>query len=243
MEYRIINLIETRELNCELTKSEESILDFIEKNFQKIPEYSVIALSKATYSSQASINRLCKKLGMKGFSHLKFAIKEDLELMKSSTHNHINSLSYYIKNIDFESLLPIIKVFRENKRLLIYGLGASQITAAYLQRQLLYLGYQAILLSEEKMLEHFDGFPLLILSSSGETPRIKQAAKKFRDRGNTLISITRKESTLEENSTLAFTHTVSVDKLDVIAREQQMHMFIMVNEIINKLSRLEESGK
>lgn len=161
-----------------------------------------------------------------------------MELLKNSTQNHINSISYYIKNIDFESLVPVIKILKENKKLLIYGLGASQITAAYLQRQLLYLGYQAILLSEEKMLEHFDDFLLLIMSSSGETPRIKQAAKKFRDKGNTLISITRKTSTLDEYSTLSFTHTVSVDKLDVITREQQMHMFIMVNEIINKLSRL-----
>ncbi len=238
MEYKIINLIESRELNYELTKSEETILDFIEKNFEEIPNYSVIDLSKATYSSQASINRLCKKLGLSGFSYLKFAIKEDLELIKSSRQNHSNNISYYIKNINFDSLQPALKILQENKKLLIYGLGASQITAAYLQRQLLYLGYQAILLSEEKMLEHFNDFILLILSSSGETPRIKQAAKKSRDKGGTLISITRKDSSLDELSTISFTHTVSIDKLDIITREQQLHMFIMVNEIINNLSKL-----
>lgn len=236
MEYRIINVIKSREFSCTLTQSEEAILDFIEKNFEKIPEYSVIDLSKLTYSSQASINRLCKKLNLDGFSHLKFAIKEDLELMKNRSQNHINSISYYIKNINFNTITSLIEILQNNKKILIYGLGASQITSAYLQRQLLYLGYQAILLSEEKMLEYFNDFTLLILSSSGETPRVKQAAKKFKDKGNTLISITKKSSSLDELSLYSFNHSVPVDKLDVIAREQQMHMFIMVNEIINKLS-------
>lgn len=237
MEYKIIHILQSRELRNGLTKSEEAILDFIEDNFNEIPEYSVIELSKVTYSSQATINRLCKKLGLEGFSELKYSIAQDLEAMKNSSKSHINDISFYIKNIDFTSGVDVVQILKENKKILIYGLGASQITGAYLQRQLLYLGYQAILVSEEKMLEHFNDFTLLILSSSGETPRIKHAAKKFKESGSKVISITKKGSTLDSLSEVSFVHHISIDKLDVITREQQMHMFIMVNEIINKISK------
>lgn len=237
MEYKVINLIKTRELKYELTKNEESILDFIEKHLEDIPNFSVLELTKVTYSSQGSINRLCKKLGLEGFTHLKLSIKEDLELKKNQGQKQINSISYYVRAIDFNSSIPVIDIIKKNKKLVIYGVGASQITATYLQRQLLYLGYEAILLWEEKMIERFSDSNLLILSSSGETPKIKQAAKRYCEGGKNLISITKKGSSLDQYSTLSFTHSISVDKLDVIRREQQMHMFIMVNEIINNLSK------
>ncbi|MGL5662888.1 MAG: MurR/RpiR family transcriptional regulator, partial [Cetobacterium sp.] len=173
MEYKVINLLQTRELKAKFTKSEESILDFIEKNFDKIPKYSVVKLCEEAYASQASVNRVCKKLGFKGFSELKYSIEQDLEKMENSKNLSINNTFFYIENINFQDVQGIAEVIKENRKILIYGLGASQITASYLQRQLLYLGFQAIVVSEERMIEQFDDFILFILSSSGETLRVK----------------------------------------------------------------------
>ncbi|MGL4804414.1 MAG: MurR/RpiR family transcriptional regulator, partial [Cetobacterium sp.] len=144
MEYKVINLLQTRELKAKFTKSEESILDFIEKNFDKIPKYSVVKLCEEAYASQASVNRVCKKLGFKGFSELKYSIEQDLEKMENSKNLSINNTFFYIENINFQDVQGIAEVIKENRKILIYGLGASQITASYLQRQLLYLGFQAI---------------------------------------------------------------------------------------------------
>lgn len=235
MEYKVINLLQTRELKAKFTKSEESILDFIEKNFDKIPKYSVVKLCEEAYASQASVNRVCKKLGFKGFSELKYSIEQDLEKMESSKSLSINNTFFYIENINFQDVQGIAEVIKENRKILIYGLGASQITASYLQRQLLYLGFQAIVVSEERMIEQFDDFILFILSSSGETLRVKHVAKSFKDRGNKVVSITKKNSYLDKFSDCSFTHNISIDKLNVITREQQLHMIIMVNELVNLL--------
>lgn len=234
MNYKVINLLQTREIRSFLTPSEESLVDFIEKNFRKIPQYSAIKLCEEAYSSQATLNRVCKKLGFKGFSELKFSIEEDLKLMDNSKNSYIHNTIFYIDNINFNEIDNIIQILKGNRKILLYGLGASQITAAYFQRQLLYLGFQAIMIGEEKMMESFDDFIIFIISSSGETLRIKHIAKNMRELGRTVVAITKKESSLDKIATSSFTHNISIDKLNVIAREQQLHMIIMINELINR---------
>ena len=36
MNYKVINLLQTREIRISLTRSEEELMDFIEKNFKEI---------------------------------------------------------------------------------------------------------------------------------------------------------------------------------------------------------------
>ncbi|MGL5122688.1 MAG: hypothetical protein ACRC6K_00770, partial [Fusobacteriaceae bacterium] len=137
MEYKVINILQTRELKVNFTKSEESILDFIEKNFTEIPEYSVIRLCEEAYTSQASVNRICKKLGFKGFSELKYFIEQDIEKMRNSKKTNINNTFFYFDNINFQDVKNVVEILKNNRKILIYGLGASEITALYFQRQLL----------------------------------------------------------------------------------------------------------
>ncbi|WP_432205226.1 MurR/RpiR family transcriptional regulator (plasmid) [Cetobacterium somerae] len=235
MPYKVLELLQTREIREKLTKAEEEILDFLEKNFSRIPDITVLEICKEAYTSQGSINRLCKKLGFAGFSDLKFSIKEDILEREKYKKESITNTLFFIENINMKEGKKLSQVLKDTPRILLYGLGASKITATYLQRQLLYLGFQVIFISEEKMLENFNDFTLLVISSSGETLRIKHVAKSFKERGNTLLSITKKGSYLDKLSDCSFTHNISIDKLNVITREQQLHMIIMVNELVNLL--------
>lgn len=235
MPYKVLEILQTREIKEKLTKSEDEILDFLEKNFSRIPNITVLEICKEAYTSQGSINRLCKKLGFSGFSDLKFSIKEDILERNKSKRESITNTLYFIENINMKEGKELAKILKETPRILLYGLGASKITASYLQRQLLYLGFQVIFISEEKMLDNFNNFTLLILSSSGETLRVKHVAKNFKSRGNKIVSITKNGSYLDSFSDCSFTHNISIDKLNVITREQQLHMIIMVNELVNLL--------
>jgi hypothetical protein len=51
----------------------------------------------------------------------------------------------------------------------------------------------------------------------------------------TVLAITKSKSTLTQHCDAAFLHDVPVDKLDGISREQQLHMIIMLNEIIDQI--------
>lgn len=183
MNYKVINILQTREIRATLTKSEEELLDFIERNFKEIPNYSAIKICEKAFSSQATLNRVCKKLGFKGFSELKFSIEEDLKLMDNSKNSYIYNTIFYIENINFGEI---------------------------------------------------NDFIIFIISSSGETLRIKHLAKNLKELNRVVVAITKKDSSLDTLSTFSFTHNISIDKLNVIVREQQLHMIIMVNELINK---------
>jgi hypothetical protein len=50
-----------------------------------------------------------------------------------------------------------------------------------------------------------------------------------------ILSITKKDSSISESSDDTFVHDVPVDKMEGISREQQLHMILMINEVINKL--------
>lgn len=234
--YRVIHQLKERNFNRAITKSEKAVLDYLEAHFKQIPKWTVIKIARESYTSQATINRTAKLLGFKGFSELKYAIKEDVDLLMSETQTHIRNTEYILSRINFSQVDTFVKhVYQHRKTMLIFGLGASNVSAQYMARQLLYFGIPAIVVSELQMLNQFRGYTLLILSSSGETQRCLQMLENAKRANMFILSITKKGSKINEDSTLSFVHDVAVDKMDGISREQQLHMILMINDVINKL--------
>lgn len=221
MKYKVIHKLKERRFADRISKSEEAVLDYLQKHFNKIPEMTVLELSEQSYTSQATINRACKALGFNGFSELKYAIKEDLSFMDTREQKYMSKTEFFLEKIDFESSENITKYFKDRDvKIMIYGLGASSISAHYFHRQLLYLGIPSILVSEESMLVKFRDYKLVVFSSSGETTRILQVVKHAKECGTYVLAITKKDSTLDQMADEAFYHEVSIDKLDDISREQ-----------------------
>lgn len=236
--YRVIHQLKERNFERPVTRSEKAVLDYLEEHFQSIPNETVIKIAQESYTSQATINRTSKLLGFDGFSDLKYAIKEDLEHIKSKSTRHIRNTEDILSKIDFESANDLVNyLYRNRHHLLLFGLGASHVSAQYMARQLLYLGIPAIVVSELQMLEKFKDYSILILSSSGETQRGLQLMHDAKKAKMSVLSITKKDSSIMEGSLFSFHHDVSVDKMEGISREQQIHMILMINEVINQLKR------
>lgn len=234
--YRVIHQLKERNFDKEISQSEKAVLDYFEENFTAIPFETVIKVAQKTYTSQATINRTCKLLGLSGFSELKHAIREDIDIQKRKNRLGLNNTEYILDHIDFESLDRLATTLYNDKRhLLIFGLGASGVTAQYMARQLIYLGIPVVIISEVKMLERFNNYSILILSSSGETQRCLQVIEKAHENRMTVLSITKKNSSVMRGSVCTFQHDVPINKLDGLSREQQVHMNLMVNETINQI--------
>lgn len=237
--YKVINQLKERNFGHPLSNSEQAVLDYLEKNFNSIPKITVTQLADRSYTSQATVNRTCKSLGFFGFSELKFAISQDLQLMSTVTTRHISRTENILSKIFFEGTQEVVnQILNGNKKVLLFGLGSSYISIQYFQRQLLYLGFPTIIIEQEKMLENFKDYILIVLSSSGETMRCMQLVKRAKQLNMTVLAITKNKSTLSNYCDAAFLHDVPVDKLDGISREQQLHMIIMLNEIIENIKYL-----
>ncbi|MFT5875556.1 MAG: RpiR family carbohydrate utilization transcriptional regulator [Clostridium sp.] len=239
MKYKVIQKLKERRFVSKISKSEEAVFDYLEKHFKSIPQISVIQLSQKSFTSQATINRACKTLGFNGYSELKYAIKEDLASIETHNKKHINKTEFFVDKINFASAENITKYFKDsNLKILIYGLGGSEISAKYFQRQLLYLGIPTLLVTQEEMLDYFKEYVIVIFSSSGETIRTNQIAKKAKTCNMHVVAITKKDSSLAQISDSVFYHEINIDKLDGISREQQIHMIIMVNELIDQIANI-----
>ncbi|MBM6615305.1 MurR/RpiR family transcriptional regulator [Desemzia sp. RIT804] len=234
--YKVIHQLKERNFDTPVTKSELAVLDYLEENFRKIPEITVVKIAQESYTSQATVNRTCKLLGFNGFSELKYAISEDIQRMHDGTTMHIQNTEYILSKINFKSASSLVyHIYHHRNRLLLFGLGGSNVSAQYMARQLLYLGIPVIVVSELQMLKKFEGYSILILSNTGETQRCLQIMNDARKVNMNILAITKKDSSVMNGSLHTFHHDVPVDKMEGISREQQLQMILMINEVINQL--------
>lgn len=234
--YTVLHLFDNSNISTSLSKGELSVYQYIQENMELIDDLTSESLAVVTFSSPATINRMAKKLGMEGFNHLKHALIDDLKKKNNtSKYNEILSdTTRLLEKINYYEADQLAKRIKDGKILFIYSTGATRIAAQYLERQLLNIGIKCIDIEQQKMLENFSGENLLILSSSGETLRTLDLVNNLHYKNN-ILAITAKNSSLDRLSELSYTHNILIDKLDHITREQQIHMLVMINDLVTKL--------
>lgn len=146
-----------------LTESERQIAKFIEKYPRIVINLSLEELSQECYVSQASIIRLSKKLGTKGFADFKiqlaselsaFALDErkipvDVPINQDDTCEEIAQTFYNLShqaldatfhNIDYEAIKKAAQLLAKADIVRLYGRGESLILAEDLHYKLLRIG-------------------------------------------------------------------------------------------------------
>ncbi len=234
--YKVLHMFDNSNVTNRLSKGELVVYHYINQNLNNINQISAEKLAQETYTSPATINRMCKKLGIEGYSHLKHSLIDDLklEIKNRGCQSILNETLDLINEINFDESIAIANTIRDIDVLFIYSVGASNITATYLERQLLNCGIKCIEVEQQKMLENFPGANLLIISSSGETERTIDLVQNIKSKNN-IIALTAKDSRLDKLANDSFTHNVLIDKLNPLTREQQIHMLVMVNDLVAKI--------
>lgn len=234
--YKVLHYFDNSNITNEFSKSELVVYKYIYEHRYEIQGISSEKLAKDTFTSPATINRMSKKLGTDGYSHLKHSLMDDLQLKaKTKTAERtLDETTRLITKINFEESKQLAKAICKVDVLFIYSTGATRLAALYLERQLLNIGVKCIDVEQQKMLENFSESSLLILSSSGETTRTIDLANNLRD-NHSVFALTAKGSTLDKIAKISFTHNVLIDKLDPLIREQQIHMLVMINDLVSKI--------
>ncbi len=151
-----------------LSVNELSILEYIYEHSEEVIQMSIRELSMAVSYSSATILRFCKKLGLSGFSELKFLLKYEIEASQTN-NNEVPKLNNHIilDNItaDIEGTANLIKNdhFKEIIYLLDSNLplylwapgGITSVLTEYLEKLLFVCGRQNVYKFESvRMGEH-----------------------------------------------------------------------------------------
>lgn len=90
------------------TMSENEIGQYVIKNTEFVLSSTITTIAKATNTSEASINRFCKKLGYKGFNGLKIALVQENFYNNMKKHNDYSAAEVgYIESLtmDYRQML------------------------------------------------------------------------------------------------------------------------------------------
>lgn len=151
-----------------LTDSEQRIADFIENNPRIVVNLSLEEFSEKCFVSQASIIRLCKKLGTKGFSDFKIKLASELSAFvlsnkeiyvdvpiaptddgKAIAETFFNLTKQTLKttynSLDYNLLHRAARMIARADAIHIYGRGESLILAEDFHYKLIRIGKQSSL--------------------------------------------------------------------------------------------------
>lgn len=135
-----------------LTKSENKLANYIAAHTERVIYDTIKSLGKATNTGDATIVRLCKKLGYSGFSDLKIALAQDSMMTTAKNHDGaqtssqrsskvlISSIEKTEELINPPTLKKAVSLLAKAQRIHIFGVGHSGESARDYERTWLRIG-------------------------------------------------------------------------------------------------------
>lgn len=221
----------------ELSQSQKDIHQYILKNLSNIKRVTVEDIAEHCFCSTTTVNRYCKKMGADGFAMLKHSLLEYGNYSNSKENNELtNRVVSKAEGINLNDLDNISKLVIEAKHVYVFGMGSSYIHAQYLQRLLIRCGINAIATNELHYLRIIKDIPLcIIISNTGETFSSVQVTNNLHGKCD-IVSITRANSRVKNNSTYSIFHNESVVVDDSISNEINISIYLMIISLVNKVS-------
>ncbi len=153
------------------TESERSLAGYILDHADEVAHMSITCLAERAYTSNASIIRLCRKLGVEGYRDFRIELATELERSRSSRVgvdvNHpftskenaaaiMGGLAAVLEeaidashsSVDPRAIDAAARLIRHSRRVYIFAIGDSRISAMAFANMLLKLGVHCIFADE-----------------------------------------------------------------------------------------------
>ncbi|CDQ41605.1 MULTISPECIES: MurR/RpiR family transcriptional regulator [Virgibacillus] len=212
-----IATIRLKEYYEQASTTEKEIISYILANPEETSKLTIYQLAERTFSSPASIIRLCKKNSFNGYKEFsksllfEQAVRKNYknkritdvtkvdsvkEVVDKVTNKNILSLEETTSLLDYDVIDACVKSIYRCEKLVLFGIGASLIVAKDAQlkftriNKMVYVAedWHTQLLMAKNMTAHDIG---IVISYSGETEEMIQCAKTVQENQAELISITK----------------------------------------------------
>jgi len=197
----------------DLTKTEQKTATYILDNPSDVIHMTITELAEAAQNAEATVFRLCKKLGFSGYQEMKIALAGDVYTplesvykevaptdstgtMISKIFNGINEgLQDTIKILDEGAVEKAIEAITKTKRIDVYGSGGSAVTASDIEHRFMRFGISVrayadphLQIASATLLE--PGDLVIAVSHTGANRDILEAVKLANSNHVTTIAIT-----------------------------------------------------
>lgn len=220
------------------SKAEKTLGEYILKNAQQVPNFSVADLSKKSGVSQATIVRFSKNLGLDGFKGLKVELARSSNDVDTGLYDEISpddgvnelkdklvlriqhTLDTTSRGLDSKYLNQTVDSFEKANVILIYGLVASHLVAEDFTQKFSRIGKNVINTEDthllvSNLLTQQNKQVLFLISDSGETQETVTIAKLAKKNNVKVIGLTS-----NSHSHLAKISDISILTSNTVPRDQ-----------------------
>lgn len=196
--------------------SEKKVAQLILDNPKEIVGLSIMELAEKSGTSDATIVRFCRTLGLKGYQDFKLAISLDIsnenkkrkiihekigkndtaeEILEKISAGSIRAIEDTKKVLSAEALNKAIEAVNNADKVYLFSAGASSVVALDAQYKLMRINIPTVMYFDSHMQltasVHLTEKDVAIgISNSGRTKDVVDTLKVAKDKGATTISIT-----------------------------------------------------
>lgn len=208
-------LVRLRGIRPTLTPAEDRVATVVLEDARRASDLTITALAQAADTSETTVLRFCKRLGLRGYPQLRLALAAESALPREqrmagsdiSATDTIDDIIAKVASVDSsaveetaqqlnrDALLAAVGAIAEASRVDIYGIGASAIVGADLQQKLHRIGVVSfawndphIALTSATLLAKKD--VAIAISHSGATSETIESLAAARTRGATTVAVT-----------------------------------------------------
>jgi len=186
---------------------ELDVLRYINNNKSDVLTLSIQELAKKLFVSTTTIIRLCKKLNLEGYSHLKYYIRELLATEKSSEGvsspmsleeiitEELSDIEKTARGIDGQAVREIVEFMQQDTQIHFFAKGLTNIVFDYAARHLLSLSRHVIRYEDTHIAYvqagNMSGKDIIFLGSiSGNTEQVVRVAQIAKSKGAKVVTFT-----------------------------------------------------
>lgn len=171
-----------------LTYAEKHIFYYIDSNLEKAKKESLTKMADENNVSTTTIVRMCSKLGLSGFSELKYILKTIDINTNPYIDNYIgiikNNINLSLDKLSIDNINKLVNMIKEAKKVIIVSVGLSKPMGEYFSKLLMQANKSSFYIYESHIIDLLDKSSthddlIIFISNSGETHTLTNIAEKL----------------------------------------------------------------
>lgn len=191
-----------------LSESEQHVLYYVDNHIDEMEKMTLVKLAEATLVSTTTVVRTCQKIGLDGFSDLKYQVKRLRDqppmMYRSFLHDYLPYLTKTINQLDSNQLKRMGNIVNQAPSIFIVSVGLTKTVGEYASQRLIQANKPAMHAYESHLIDLLPNLlkpqdVVIFISMSGETQTLIQSVQKLRFTGAQLFAVTNAaDSTLSQ---------------------------------------------
>lgn len=171
-----------------LTFAEKHIFYFIESDLEKAKKLSLIKMAEENNVSTTTIIRMCTKLGLSGYSELKYILKNINVNSTPNINNYIgtikSSINLSLDKLSIDNINKLVDLIYNAKKVITVAVGLSKPMGEYFSKLLMQANKSSLYIYESHIIDLLDKSAspddlIIFISNSGNTSTLTSVSEKL----------------------------------------------------------------